>query len=334
MKKVLVGIVAGAVAGCVAQKYDEGLYAEIETEKGTVVAKLEFEKAPMTVANFVGLAEGSIENSAKDSGVPYYDGLTFHRVVPGFVIQGGDPEGTGRGGPGYRFPDEIHSSLKHEGPGILSMANAGPGTNGSQFFITLDATPHLDGRHTVFGTVVEGMDVVRSIEKGDAIRSIDVVRVGADAEGFKSDDAAFKALVADAKAEGRKEQEEKAGEAAAEIEKRWPEAKVTESGLRYVVTREGSGPTPHKGTTVTAHYTGKLLDGTVFDSSVKRGKPFQFPVGTGRVIKGWDEAFLDMKKGEKRTLIIPPELAYGSRGAGGVIPPGATLVFEVELIDF
>jgi peptidylprolyl isomerase len=166
------------------------MYATIETTKGTVVALLEYQKVPMTVANFVGLAEGTIENSARKPGEPYFDGLVFHRVVPDFVIQGGDPEGTGRGGPGYRFPPD----LRHDSPGVLSMANAGPGTNGSQFFITHRPTPHLDNRHAVFGRVVEGMDVVNAIEQGDSIVSVRILREGEEARAFKADQQAFDRL--------------------------------------------------------------------------------------------------------------------------------------------
>ena len=156
----------------------EGLYAEMETNRGTILLILEHEKTPVTVANFVGLAEGRIKNNAKAAGVPYYDGITFHRVIPDFMIQGGDPEGSGRGGPGYKFGDEFNPSLMHNTPGVLSMANAGPRTNGSQFFITHIPTPWLDGKHTVFGRVVEGQDVVDSIGQGDKIISLKIIRHG------------------------------------------------------------------------------------------------------------------------------------------------------------
>jgi len=311
----------------------EGLYAKLITSKGDIFVQLEFEKTPLTVANFVGLAEGT-KDSSRGKGVKFYDGLTFHRVIDNFMIQGGCPLGTGTGGPGYKFPDEIDPTLKHDRPGVLSMANAGPGTNGSQFFITHVPTPWLDGKHTVFGHVVSGQDVVNAIKKGDTIKTIEIIRIGDKAKAFKADQGAFDGLLAAIRAKAEKEKEEKIKTQNEIIEKKWPNAKTTPSGLRYVVLKEGEGKKPERGTVVTAHYTGTLLDGRKFDSSVDRGKPFQFPVGTGRVIKGWDEAFLDMKKGEKRILILPPHLAYGSRGAGNVIPPNATLVFEVELLDF
>ena len=299
---------------------DEGVYARMNTSKGEILLYLEYERTPITVTNFVGLAEGKIRNDAKKMGVPFYDGLKFHRVINDFMIQGGDPEGTGRGGPGYRFGDEIDRNLRHNGAGVLSMANAGPGTNGSQFFITHKATPGLDGKHTVFGHVVRGMDVVNKIKQGDSIVTLKIERVGKKAQSFVANDATFKEL--------RTNPDEK------KVKEMFPNAKVTKSGLRYIVTKDGEGPKPTRGATIAAHYTGKLVNGTVFDSSIPRKEPLRFPVGIGRVIRGWDEALMDMKKGEKRTLIIPPELGYGSRGAGRVIPPNAYLIFDVELVDF
>ena len=180
-------------------KLADGLYAEFNTSKGKILIQLEFEQTPLTVVNFVGLAEGTKNYSkdggpAKSQGKPFYDGLTFHRVIPNFMVQGGDPMGSGRGGPGYRFKDETRPELKHAGPGILSMANAGPASNGSQFFITHVATPWLDGKHTVFGHVVEGLEVVNKIAMGDKIETLKIVRVGEKAKAFKADQAEFDKL--------------------------------------------------------------------------------------------------------------------------------------------
>ena len=302
-----------------------------ETTQGTFEGELYAKECPETVWNFINLAEGRQSTSREGN---FYDGLSFHRVIQGFVIQGGCPRGDGTGDPGYRFKDEFDPSLRHDAAGILSMANAGPGTNGSQFFITHVPTPWLDGKHTVFGYVISGQSVVDAIKQGDVIESIEIIRVGKEAEAFQADQAAFDALMAGLKTR-QSEKELAALEAQnIQIEALYPEAITTPSGLKYVVVEEGNGDaTPTKGTTVTAHYTGKLLDGQKFDSSYDRKEPIKFPVGNGRVIKGWDEAFLGMKKGEKRILIIPPELGYGTSGRGP-IPPNAVMVFDVELVDF
>ncbi len=321
-------LLGGALAE--AQSLPDGLYAEMRTGRGTIVLALEYQKTPLTAANFVGLAEGTIAFRNRPPGQPFYDGLTFHRVVPDFMIQGGDPLGNGTGGPGYRFPDEIVPELRHDRPGILSMANAGPGTNGSQFFITHKATPWLDGRHTVFGHVVRGQEVVNAIRQGDRIEQVRILRIGPAAGAFKVDQETFDRLLSQAKERQKAAAERARREALAKVRSSWPGATETESGLRYLVEREGSGGRPRQGSTVVVHYTGRLLDGTVFDSSVQRGQPATFTVG--QLIPGWNEALLDMKEGEKRLLIIPPELAYGERGYPGVIPPNAFLVFEVELL--
>jgi len=315
---------------------DDGLYAKIMTAKGDILLQLEYEKTPLTATNFVGLAEGTKEfhdSSGRTSG-RYYDGLKFHRVIKNFMIQGGCPLGNGTGGPGYTFPDEFDPSLRHDRPGILSMANAGPGTNGSQFFITHVATPWLDNKHTVFGHVVTGQDVVNSIVQGDRITRVEIIRVGDKAKAFKADQASFDRLLADLDRDKAARAKESQENDQALIREKWPNVQTTASGLMYQVETKGSGTVkPRPGDTVTAHYTGMFLDGRKFDSSLDRGEPIRFPVGTGRVIKGWDEALLDMTKGEKRILIIPPQLAYGPPGRGP-IPPNATLVFEVELLDF
>ena len=317
-------------------KLDDGLYAKIITPKGDITVKLEFEKTPLTVTNFVGLAEGTkdFKDSKGRTSGRYYDGLKFHRVINDFMIQGGDPLGSGSGGPGYNFPDEFDPTLKHDRPGMLSMANAGPGTNGSQFFITHVPTPWLDNKHTVFGHVVDGQDVVNAIKQGDPITRIEIIRVGDKAHAFKADQESFDKLLRELDKNKSAREKERREKDMAMIKEKWPNMQTTDSGLMYEVVAKGSGTAkPRPGNTVSAHYTGMFLDGRKFDSSVDRGEPIRFPVGTGRVIKGWDEALLDMTKGEKRILIIPPQLAYGPQGRGP-IPPNSTLVFEVELVDF
>ena len=306
----------------------EGMYAKIKTNKGDIMLELEFEKTPLTVANFVGLAEGKIKNNKKEVGEPYYDGLKFHRVIADFMIQGGCPDGNGMGGPGYQFPDEIHPDLKHSGPGILSMANAGPGTNGSQFFITHKETPWLDGKHTVFGKVTEGQDVVDAIAQDDKIIEIDIIRKGEKAKKFDS-----KAIFDKELEKLEKQAAEKAKKAKEAIDALKKGAKVTSSGLAYKIIKKGIGPKAEVGKTVSVHYTGKLSNGTKFDSSYDRNQPIEFELGRGRVIKGWDEGISLLNVGSKATFIIPPDLAYGARGAGGVIPPNATLIFDVELVE-
>ena len=305
----------------------EGLYARMHTTKGTITLQLEFEKTPMTVANFVGLAEGKIKNKSKEAGQAYYNGLKFHRVISDFMVQGGDPTGTGSGGPGYNFPDEIHPELKHNAPGILSMANAGPGTNGSQFFITHVETAWLDGKHTVFGKVIEGLTVVNAIAQNDVLEQVEILRKGAKAEAFDA------AKVFDTHLAGIKDKERNARKGEIEVwEKLIEGSQVTESGLHYIIEKEGSGKIPKPGEKVSVHYTGTFMDGKVFDSSLPRKQPLEFQVGIGQVIPGWDEGIGLLKEGSRATLYVPSELAYGKRGAGGVIAPDTPLIFKVELL--
>jgi len=324
---LLITCMAGTVSAAPADaSYGNGLFARINTDRGDIVVRLEFQKTPLTVCNFVALAEGKMNVTG---GKRFYDGLVFHRVIADFMIQGGDPQGNGTGGPGYRFPDEIVPSLKHDGPGVLSMANAGPGTNGSQFFITHVATPWLDGKHTVFGRVVEGQDVVNAIKQGDKIKNITIIRNGPLANQFKADQAAFDSLLKESSGGGRTQRDADISL----INTKYPNAVQSPSGVKYIIQKKGTGNKPAAGKTVQVNYRGSFLSGQVFDSSDTRGRPLEFPAGVGAVIKGWDEMVMDMQVGEKRLAIIPPELAYGERGAGnGVIPPNSFLVFEMELV--
>lgn len=305
----------------------DGIYAKFTTEAGEILVKLTYDKTPGTVGNFVALAEGNLENEAKPQGTPYYDGLKFHRVIPDFMIQGGDPQGTGSGGPGYNFDDEFHPDLKHDRPGVLSMANAGPGTNGSQFFITHVPTDWLDNKHTVFGHVIEGQEVVDNVAQGHTMEKVEIIRVGAEAESWNAVETfrKFNGAKAERQATANKSQEE----LLRSISEGFDE---TESGLRYQIIQKGDGIKAEKGNTVSVHYKGTFPNGSEFDNSYKRGNPIEFPIGMGNVIAGWDEGIQLLNVGDKARFVIPSNLAYGERGAGGVIPPNATLVFDVELM--
>lgn len=307
---------------------ENGIYAKFNTTKGAILVKLTHDLTPGTAGNFVGLAEGQLENKARPMGKPYYDGLKFHRVIPDFMIQGGCPQGIGSGGPGYSFEDEFHSTLKHDKPGVLSMANSGPASNGSQFFITHVPTNWLDNKHTVFGNVVEGQDVVDAIAQGDLIDSIEILRVGVEAEKWNAIEAfrTFEGSRLKKIEEAKKLAEETMEKLAAGFDK-------TESGLRYKMIQKGNGKQAENGKTVSVHYEGSLENGKVFDSSYTRKKPIEFRLGQGQVIEGWDEGIALLKVGDKARFVIPSYLGYGTSGAGGVIPPNATLVFDVELMD-
>ncbi|MBP4138452.1 peptidylprolyl isomerase [Flavobacterium geliluteum] len=316
---------------------NDGIFATITTTKGDIVLSLEYIKAPVTVANFVSLAEGKNPSVKKESlkGKPFYDGLKFHRVINDFMIQGGDPEGNGSGGPGYAFKDEFVPELKFEKGGILAMANSGPATNGSQFFITHKDTPWLNGKHTIFGHVVTGMDIVNKIVQDDIITKITITRKGAAAKKFD----AVKVFSDEFK---------KAEIKAAYFSKIKATATTTASGLKYVVTQKGTGVKAAEGTTFYFHYAGYFEDGNLFDSSIANvartyGKydanrdannGYQaFPFVAGKkdgMIPGFIEALNMMSDGEKATFFLPSDLAYGAAGAGGVIPPNATLIFEIE----
>ena len=291
--------------------------AHIKTNKGIISLNLFYDKAPITVANFVNLSNRG-----------YYNNLSFHRVINDFMIQGGCPLGTGTGGPGYEFKDEFHSELKHDKEGILSMANSGPGTNGSQFFITHIETPWLDNKHTVFGNVIKGQDIVDKIEQNDIIESITIIREGEKAEQFDAKnifESELKRL--------NKIEQEKTAQLQKQIDEVLVNGLETSTGLQYTIIKEGTGVTPKTGDIVSVHYSGFLMDGTKFDSSYDRNQPFEFPIGQQKVIAGWDEGIALLNIGAKAKLVIPPHLAYGKRGAGGVIPPNATLIFDVELLN-
>jgi peptidylprolyl isomerase len=314
-----------------------GLFARISTSRGDIVVRLEYQKAPLTVCNFVALAEGKMNNS---SGKPFYDGLSFHRVISkangdgqDFMIQGGDPKGNGSGGPGYQFPDEFDPSLSHSGPGVLSMANAGPGTNGSQFFITIAATPWLNGLHTVFGKVVEGQQVVNNMRQGEKINKLTIIRNGPEASAFKADQAAFDTLLRSAQAAVTTKLRAKREADIAIVKQKYPSAVITPSGIYFIIQKEGRGNKPSAGSTVRISYKMMLLSGQTLDDSNLRGAPQDFQVGADKLsIKGWEEMLQDMKIGERRLVVIPPELGFGDI-ATGPVPANSFLVFELERFE-
>lgn len=346
-------------------KYPDGLYAELKTNKGLIVLLLEFEKTPMTVANFVGLAEGTIENKALPAGAPFFDGTVFHRVVAGHVIQAGMPKAAERG-PGYTIPNEIAAGLDHGRAGMLGMANSGPHTNSSQFYITLGDRSYLDGMYTVFGHVVEGMAVVNAVVQGDVVERVTIVRVGAKASAFKTDNATFRRLVDEARSRVKAEDERREREEAAMIKSKWPNAiaqpvnppstSSSRGPLAYppalvVVTTNGEGSAAQPGGKVKARYRGQFLDGRAFCSSAEQGRPmpgnaaevFEYEVGGKvRITPALESALLAMKKGERRTVIARGASAYGASGFFAtpkpgekrfVIPPNTTLVYDVEVIE-
>ena len=308
----------------------DGIYADIQTNKGDMILKLTYEETPLTVSNFIALAEGNHPLASEEfKNKPYYNGIKFHRVIDNFMIQGGDPTGTGSGGPGYSFEDEFVDSLKHDGAGILSMANSGPNTNGSQFFITHLETPWLDGKHSVFGKVTIGQDIVDKIEQNDLINKLEIIRIGETAKDFDAPTVFNEYLELKKKANEEKLEAQKE-----ELKNLTKGMKSTDSGISYKVTKKGTGENAKDNDNVKVHYTLKLIDGSEVDSSLSRGEPIEFTLGLGQVIPGWDEGIKLLNKGASCTLVIPPNLAYGEAGAGnGVIPSNATLIFDVTLVD-
>lgn len=369
IKKVfLLLVVFATLSSCKKEEHTDltdGLYADIETSKGTIIVQLEYIKAPITVANFVTLAEGKNPFvSAEFKNKAFYDGLKFHRVDPDFVIQGGDPLGNGSGGPGYAFKDEF-TDLQHNTEGTLSMANSGPNTNGSQFFITHVPTPNLDGRHTVFGYVVkDGMTVVNAIEVNDDIVSVKIIRKGEAAKKFnaekifndyfknESENQKKQALI-DAELKQKSEVQNKVlmADKVAYFKNLKATATKSTTGLVYKIIKSGNGKKPSIGTTVAVNYAGYFEDGMLFDSCIKAveesyGKlnqqklmqngyqPIPFQVGTKTgLIPGFIEGLEKLKIGDKVVLFIPSNLAWGEQGAHGLIPPNANVIFEIEMLE-
>ncbi|MDC8003471.1 peptidylprolyl isomerase [Aureisphaera galaxeae] len=340
---------------------DKGLYAEFITNKGTFVAKFYEKATPLTVANFVELAEGSHEMvDSVYKGKPYFNNLTFHRVIKDFMIQGGDPKGDGTGNPGYRFPDEFVDSLKHDRKGLLSMANSGAATNGSQFFITLKETPWLDGKHTVFGEIVVGQQIVDTIgsvetsKPGDKpvepviIQEVNIINKGATVPSFAAEMENIE--------KAKKEKEERLAKVAettmAELNELKTKSETTESGLQIHWNNKAGGARPTEADQVKLNYVGYFADGRLLDTNVLevaekyervdqrrlaagQYAPIQSPYNTqATFIAGFEEGMLQMSVGDKVTLFIPSHLAWGEQGAPrGGIPPNTDVIFELELTE-
>ena len=356
--------IAISFTACKSQKYpdlNDGIYAEVNTNKGTFVLKLYEKATPLTVANFVELAEGThpmVDSTYK--GKKFYNGLTFHRVIKDFMIQGGDPEGTGSGKIGYKFPDEIVDSLKFDRKGLLAMANAGPATNGSQFFVTLKETPWLNGNHTIFGEVVKGQEVVDSIslvktsKPGDkpvtavTMNEVNIIKVGkVSVPSFKDELTKVEEIQKQKEAERLK----MFSEVAKNFEALKEKATEYPSGIKVYFNKKGTGKKPESGAKVPVNYAGYLTNGALFDSNIlevaekydmvdnrrkSTGAYSPIPMDYSKdaqLIPGFKEALLMMKPGDKITVFIPSHLAYGDRGAGNVIPPNADLIFELEIVD-
>ncbi len=356
----------------------EGLYAEIKTNKGDVLLELYSEDVPMTVANFVSLSEGT-NNKVYDSikGDKFYDGIRFHRVVNSFIIQGGDPTETGRGNAGYRFGDELtkdeNGSLlyKHDDKGILSMANAGPNSNGSQFFITHRAISHLDGKHAVFGkTIVNStqlavlknqfkdslklknaidslrMVVVNSIAKFDTIKTIKIIRIGSKAKSFDAAEVFDAEMIRFSNNQRNKKQQEKDKEVARFskylknkdiflVKMDESKAVKTTSGLRILMLKENpSGKKVVTNKPIKSHFTLYTADGNKIQSTREGKKPFVFQLDDTEkpMITGFKEGAATMRVGEKARLFVPYYIGFGE-AKHGPFPAKSDLVFEIEILE-
>lgn len=338
----------------------DGLYADVQTDKGNILLLLEYQNTPIMVSNFVSLAEGTNPYVSDEfKGKPYYDGLKFHRVVKDFMIQGGDPRGNGSGDPGYKFEDEFpvdengNLLLTHNGPGILSMANSGPDSNGSQFFITHKETKFLDGRHSVFGHVTVGQQVVDSIKANDVINKVEILRVGKEAKDF---DAAtefsnyFQKIEEEQKLLKEKLDKYKA-DLLQFVKDNEVKAVVLPSGLKIISITKGGGIKPKIGSKVMVNYIGYFTSGDLFDSNLKEVAKLYNKYDQRReqaggynpvpmdyspdaaLIAGFKEGLQNMNYGDKVMLIIPSHLGYGEQGSRGVIPPNTDLLFELEIVE-
>ena len=354
---------------CKSTKYPnlkEGLYADIQTNHGDMLAELYYKATPGTVANFFSLAEGTntyVADSLK--GKRYYDGTKSHRVIKDFMLQAGDRTATGEGDPGYKFADEFVDTLRYTRKGQLGMANSGPATNGSQFFITEVATDWLNFRHTIFGQVIQGEDVISKItdeqtSKKDSrpknpviIKKIEIIRVGKDAQKW-DEPKVFDAFMKEQNAKAQKLESQKEKNLALMAEQE-AKAVAQPSGIKILKLKEGNGRKPQIGANILVNYAGFLrATGDLFDTNIAEIAKENDAYDAARaadpqygyipyawkyspeegLIAGFKEALLSMKVGDRVRVFIPSALAYGKEGFGnGVIPPDADLVFEIEIVD-
>ena len=356
------------LVACKSAKYPnlkDGLYADIQTNYGDMLAELYYKTTPGTVANFVSLAEGTntyVADSLK--GKRYYDGTKSHRVIKNFMLQAGDRTATGEGDPGYKFADEFVDTLRYTRKGQLGMANSGPATNGSQFFITEVATDWLNFRHTIFGQVIQGEDVISkitSVKTGAqdrpvdpvVIKKVEIIRVGKDAQKWDAPKV-FDAFMKEQNAKAQKLESQKEKNLALMAEQE-AKAVAQPSGIKILKLKEGNGVKPQIGSDVLVNYAGFLrATGDLFDTNIaeiakendaydaaRAADPqygyipyaWKYSPEVG-LIAGFKEALLSMKVGDRIRVFIPSALAYGKQGFGnGVIPPDADLMFEIEIVD-
>ena len=355
MRTTMLLLAAAAALSCAPEQsgLPDGLYAEIRTSKGRIVARLEADLTPLTVANFVGLAEGTIANAAFDPGRPFFDGSLYHRVVPGHVIQAGVPSSDRAKNPGYTFPNEIHARLSHNHAGVLNMANSGPGTNASQFCITLGNRSYLDGDYTVFGEVVEGMDTVMRIVQGDRIESVRILRVGAKAQAFHPATESFQALRTAALERVAGQAEKKRLAERDWIASHYPNAAVAQTD-GAISTNGAPLRVRYRGAAV--RYMGNVIgrNGPPLDvvpfGSGENGLPgfvdppqvFTFEPGKTKLNPGLDSTIAGMAPGEHRVVVVPAALGYGRAGYYApetppqrrfAISPYTLLVYDVEVLE-
>lgn len=331
MKKVslLLIVILLSTFFCTKSPYEKGIYAEFTTSRGFFVLKLEFEKVPLTVANFIGLTEGTIKNNEKPEGQPFYKGNTMH-INPGKWIHMGYSRN--EKGLGYDFPDEFHPDLKHDGLGVVSSNNPLWNSNGSIFNIFLSPQPEQDNVFPVFGKIIKGIDVIQKIQNLDVINSINIVRVGKNAKKFKSDERSFRVLLNKALEKLNQKIEKTAAVEIQEIKKKYPDIKTTKSGLMYKIFKEGTGERIKPGMMLSAKFIMTLVNGKLVGGN--KNVTQQVVVGTQFMIKGWTEGMLDMKVGERRLLVLPPHLSYGTKGSRpSGIHPGALFIIDIEILE-